>query len=179
MVKIDDIKGDKPHWKVELKKRLLQNTALGIALLALLDSKKLAEGVHPTVPSNLSDYSEAQLAKAHRDRPSRDKIEAILSRVAGYTPTGLKGYPDLNDDIDEISTLFPDIELAKKEQQVKDTAYYAEKMKEAIDRVREAAKREELERITKGIEKIARSCPKEPIGRLLNSLVWQTLEGEK
>ena len=56
--KIDDIDSSNPHWKVEMKKRLLQNTALGIALLALLDSIDIPEGVHPIVPSNLEDYNE-------------------------------------------------------------------------------------------------------------------------
>ncbi len=54
--KIDNIDPSRPHWKVELKKRLLQNTALGIALLSLLDSYDMPEGVHPTVPSNLKEY---------------------------------------------------------------------------------------------------------------------------
>ncbi len=58
--KLDDINQDNPHWKVELRKRLLQNTALGIALLALLDRKDLPDGIHPTVPSNLDDYSKAK-----------------------------------------------------------------------------------------------------------------------
>ena len=47
--KIDDIDPSNPHWKVEMKKRVLQNTALGIALLALIDRNDFAEGVHPTV----------------------------------------------------------------------------------------------------------------------------------
>ena len=56
--KIDDINPDNPHWKVEIKKRLLQNTALGIALLALIDNSNISEGVHPTVPTNLENYKE-------------------------------------------------------------------------------------------------------------------------
>ncbi len=58
--KIDDIDSSNPHWKVEMKKRVLQNTALGIALLALIDRGNLAEGIHPTVPSNLPAYEEAK-----------------------------------------------------------------------------------------------------------------------
>ena len=54
--KIDDIDSRNPHWKVEMKKRVLQNVALGIALLALIDSREIPEGVHPTVPTNLGDY---------------------------------------------------------------------------------------------------------------------------
>ena len=54
--KIDDITLGNPHWKVELKKRLLQNTALGIALLALLEIRDLKEGIHSDIPSNLEEY---------------------------------------------------------------------------------------------------------------------------
>lgn len=56
--KIDDIDMSNPHWKVELKKRLLQNAALCVALLALLDNKEFEEGVHMTVPSNLPTFTE-------------------------------------------------------------------------------------------------------------------------
>ncbi|KKL60807.1 hypothetical protein LCGC14_2201600 [marine sediment metagenome] len=54
--KIDDIDPSNPHWKVEMKKRVMQNTALGIALLALIDRKDMDDGVHSTVPSNLPSY---------------------------------------------------------------------------------------------------------------------------
>jgi len=47
---------------------------------------------------------------------------------------------------DQLLALFNEEEI-RKQQQVEDTKYYAEKMKEVIDRVREEAKREELERI--------------------------------
>lgn len=43
--------------------------------------------------------------------------------------------------------------IIEKRQQEKDTAYYAEMMKEAIDRVRTEAKKQERERIIAEIEK--------------------------
>ena len=56
--KIDDIDSNNPHWKIEMKKRVLQNTALGIALLALIDNGNLSEGIHQAVPSNIPEYGE-------------------------------------------------------------------------------------------------------------------------
>jgi hypothetical protein len=59
-LKIDDIKVDNPHWKIELKKRLLQNAALSVALIKLLDDDK----VHTCrvsgngTPSNLHEYKD-------------------------------------------------------------------------------------------------------------------------
>ena len=53
--KIDDIDINNPHAKIEMKKRLLQNAALSIALLRMIDE----EGI-PTkecnIPSNLEEY---------------------------------------------------------------------------------------------------------------------------
>ncbi len=37
VVKIDEISPDNPHWHIEMRKRLLQNAALSIALMAHLD----------------------------------------------------------------------------------------------------------------------------------------------
>lgn len=69
--------------------------------------------------------------------------------------------------------------LIRKQQQVEDTAYYAEKMKEAIDRVRITARKDERERICKEIE---RHFYKQPIGGdiliSLNDTEWQALKGE-
>lgn len=56
--KIDDIDPANPHAKVEMRKRLVQNAALSIALLRIIDE----EGI-PTkecgIPSNLPQYSES------------------------------------------------------------------------------------------------------------------------
>lgn len=57
IVKIDEIKPDNPHAMIELKKRLLQNAALCIALLHNIDvSKDLNKECE--IPSNLPEYSE-------------------------------------------------------------------------------------------------------------------------
>lgn len=55
MAKIDEIDPGNPHAKIELKKRLLQNAALAIALMAMID-----KGPMPTecnTPSNLPQYA--------------------------------------------------------------------------------------------------------------------------
>lgn len=54
MVKITDIDKDNPHAKIELKKRILQNTALGIAMLEKIDSDSISDKCD--VPSNLPQY---------------------------------------------------------------------------------------------------------------------------
>lgn len=54
MVKITDIDSDNPHAKIELKKRILQNTALGIAMLKKIDDNKIADSCN--IPSNLPQY---------------------------------------------------------------------------------------------------------------------------
>lgn len=61
IVKINDIDINNPHAIVELKKRLLQNTALGIALLALIEKnesvKVLEDDTNSNIPSNLPQYN--------------------------------------------------------------------------------------------------------------------------
>ena len=55
LVKIDNIDMTKPYAVIELRKRLLQNAALSIALLARLKNSDLDEGIG--LPhSNLDDY---------------------------------------------------------------------------------------------------------------------------
>lgn len=55
--KIDDIDINNPHAIIEMRKRLLQNAALSVALMKILDSKGI-----PTheckIPSNLPEYAE-------------------------------------------------------------------------------------------------------------------------
>lgn len=55
--KIEDIDYNNPHAMVELKKRLLQNAALSIALLAIIDGKNKIEK-DSEIPSNLPNYKE-------------------------------------------------------------------------------------------------------------------------
>jgi len=54
--KIEIIDKNNPHAMVELKKRLLQNAALSVALLAILhDKQELSEA--SVIPSNLPEYT--------------------------------------------------------------------------------------------------------------------------
>ena len=54
--KIEAIDPANPHAIIELKKRLLQNAALSVALLAILDTLGYpAEGAN--IPSNLPDHA--------------------------------------------------------------------------------------------------------------------------
>lgn len=56
--KIEAIDPKNPHAIVELKKRLLQNAALSIALLAILHFKRPIDIVNDDIPSNLPDYTD-------------------------------------------------------------------------------------------------------------------------
>lgn len=59
VVKIDEISVDNPHFAVELRKRLLQNAALSIALIRVIDrfGESFKDNV-TDIPSNLPQYSE-------------------------------------------------------------------------------------------------------------------------
>jgi len=57
VVKIEMIDNNNPHAMVELKKRLLQNAALSIALLGILDGlKEMKED--SVIPSNLPEFAD-------------------------------------------------------------------------------------------------------------------------
>ena len=57
--KIDDIDVNNPHAIIEMRKRLMQNAALNVALMKILDTKGI-----PTkkcdIPSNLPQYAEGK-----------------------------------------------------------------------------------------------------------------------
>ena len=58
VAKLDKVDTKNPHWRIEVKKRLLQTAAIAVNMIAKIDSGTLGhEGVHPTLPSNLSEYS--------------------------------------------------------------------------------------------------------------------------
>lgn len=61
--KIDQIDPDRPHSIVELRKRLLQNAALSIALLELLNHGMLQTDNKNGLLSNLPEYGERKLDK--------------------------------------------------------------------------------------------------------------------
>ena len=57
VVKIDEIQMSNPHWKVEMRKRLLQAAAIAINLITKIDNDEIRhDGIHPTLPSNLPEY---------------------------------------------------------------------------------------------------------------------------
>ena len=54
--KIDDIDVDNPHAIIEMRKRVMQNAALSIALMKILDSKGIPKN-KCDIPSNLPQYA--------------------------------------------------------------------------------------------------------------------------
>lgn len=58
VAKLEEVTLNNPHWKIELKKRLLQTAAIAINLITKLNEGTLHNGIHPTLPSNLPEYSE-------------------------------------------------------------------------------------------------------------------------
>ena len=56
--KIELIDPSNPHAIVELKKRLLQNAALSIALISILHYGRPIDIVNDQIPSNLPHYAE-------------------------------------------------------------------------------------------------------------------------
>ena len=57
IVKIDDIDVNNPHALIEMRKRLLQNAALSVALMKILDTKGIPTN-KPNIPSNLPQYAD-------------------------------------------------------------------------------------------------------------------------
>lgn len=56
--KIDEINMSNPHWRVELKKRLLQTAAIAVNMMTKLDNNMITHnGIHPTQPSNLPEFA--------------------------------------------------------------------------------------------------------------------------
>ena len=56
LIKIEQIKLDNPHWKIEMKKRLLQITGISIQMIYKLNTNLLKDGIHPTIETNLANY---------------------------------------------------------------------------------------------------------------------------
>lgn len=53
--KIDDIDINNPHAIIEMRKRVMQNAALSIALMKILDTRKISTD-KCDIPSNLPQY---------------------------------------------------------------------------------------------------------------------------
>ena len=58
--KIDLIDPTNPHAIIELKKRLLQNAALSIALIGILHHGRPIDIANDKIPSNLPEYADSQ-----------------------------------------------------------------------------------------------------------------------
>ena len=59
VVKIEAIQLSNPHWKVELRKRLLQTAAISVNLIHKLDNNEpIYEGTHPSMETNLPQFAE-------------------------------------------------------------------------------------------------------------------------
>ena len=58
VVKIENIDPLNPHAIIELKKRLLQNSALSIALINILYFGEPIDIYNDNIPSNLSEYKD-------------------------------------------------------------------------------------------------------------------------
>lgn len=54
--KIDDIEIDNPHAIIEMRKRVMQNAALSVALMKILDTKGIPIN-ECDIPSNLPQYA--------------------------------------------------------------------------------------------------------------------------
>ena len=54
--KIDDIDVNNPHAIIEMRKRVMQNAALSVALMKILDTKGIPTN-ECDIPSNLPQYS--------------------------------------------------------------------------------------------------------------------------
>jgi hypothetical protein len=62
--KLEKINMSNPHWKIELKKRLLQVAAISVNLITKIDNNELKhEGIHPCMVSNLPQFSKPILEK--------------------------------------------------------------------------------------------------------------------
>jgi hypothetical protein len=55
VIKIDDIDINNPHAIIEMRKRLLQNACLSVALINILDTKGIPSE-KCNIPSNLENY---------------------------------------------------------------------------------------------------------------------------
>lgn len=53
LIKIEEIKTENPHWRIEFKKRLLQITAISVRIIYKLNNDSLKDGIHPYLQSNL------------------------------------------------------------------------------------------------------------------------------
>jgi hypothetical protein len=57
LAKMEEISRDNPHASVELRKRLLQNAALSIALIQIIDTDGIPWEPKSDIPSNLPNYA--------------------------------------------------------------------------------------------------------------------------
>jgi hypothetical protein len=59
VAKLDAVSTENPHWRIEVKKRLLQTAAIAVNFITKIENGQLTEtGIHPSLPSNLPDFCE-------------------------------------------------------------------------------------------------------------------------
>lgn len=81
LAKIDQIDVSNPHWRTELKKRVLQTAAISINLITKLDNGKITfAGTHPTLPSNLPDF-DIKIKGAARMVAGLEKVAADAEKA--------------------------------------------------------------------------------------------------
>lgn len=61
--KIDDIDVNNPHAIIEMRKRVMQNAALSVALMKILDTKGIPVN-YCKIPSNLPQYAKDKIDEA-------------------------------------------------------------------------------------------------------------------
>jgi hypothetical protein len=57
LIKIENLDTSNPHFQVELRKRLLQMAACSIAFLEEMEKREIKDEIHPSLESNLPEYS--------------------------------------------------------------------------------------------------------------------------
>jgi hypothetical protein len=82
LAKVEAIDPSNPHAMTELKKRILQNTALGVAMLSKLDDNMVDFGGKP--PSNLPEYAKVRELEAHvRGLSRNDEQCGVCDKING------------------------------------------------------------------------------------------------
>lgn len=57
VAKLDAITADNPHWRVEMKKRLLQTAAVAVNLITQIDNGTIDFDTPMTIESNLPEFA--------------------------------------------------------------------------------------------------------------------------
>ena len=93
VAKIDEIRMSNPHWRVEMRKRLLQTAAISVNMIAKIDNDEIRhDGIHPTVPSNLPQFDQPiSGGDGEADDPIEYKCPECGVTYIGYVPKKCAG----------------------------------------------------------------------------------------